>query len=222
VSEVRPRPIDVRHVVRLRHLDDDTDLYWARSRVIEYLNEVQGTLPAGVTPTLGPDATGVGWVFQYALVDDSGALSLQELRSLQDWVVRYALESVPGVAEVASIGGFVKEYQVLVDPNKLRAFEIPLRDVVEAIRESNEDTGGQTIELAEHEFMVRGRGYVRGVEDLETIPLKVSASGAPVWVKDVAVIKLGPANRRGFVELDGKGEAVGGIVVMRYGENACA
>jgi Cu(I)/Ag(I) efflux system membrane protein CusA/SilA len=200
--------------------EDGTDIYWARSRVIEYLNEVQAALPEGVTPTLGPDATGVGWVFQYALVDETGAHDLQELRSLQDWVVRYALESVPGVAEVASVGGFVKEYQVLVDPNKLFAFGISLRELVEAVRESNEDAGGQTIELAEHEFMVRGRGYVRSTTDLELVPLKVNADGTPLYVRDVAKVKIGPASRRGFAELDGKGEAVGGIVIMRYGENA--
>jgi len=200
--------------------DDGTDIYWARSRVLEYLNEVQGALPEGIVPTLGPDATGVGWVFQYALVDETGQHDLQELRSLQDWVLRYALESVPGVAEVASVGGFVKEYQVLLDPNKLRAFDVPLRDVVQAIRESNEDAGGQVLDLSEHEFMVRGRGYLRSKKDLELVPLKVGGSGAPVHVRDVAVVQLGPASRRGFAELDGKGETVGGIVVMRYGENA--
>lgn len=200
--------------------EDDTDIYWARSRVIEYLNEVQGRLPAGVTPVLGPDATGVGWVFQYAVVDESGQLDLQQLRSLQDWVLRYALESVPGVAEVASVGGFVKEYQILLDPNRLFALSITLQDVMRAVRESNEEVGGQTLELAEHEFMVRGRGYVQNKGDLELIPLRVSARGAPVYVKDVAEVKLGPSSRRGFAELDGKGEAVGGIVIMRYGENA--
>ncbi|HSL81475.1 MAG TPA: CusA/CzcA family heavy metal efflux RND transporter, partial [Thermoanaerobaculia bacterium] len=200
--------------------EDGTDMYWARSRVLEYLNEVQGSLPEGVTPTLGPDATGVGWVFQYALVDRSGRLDLQELRSLQDFQVKFALESVPGVAEVASVGGFVKEYQVLLDPNKLQALGIPLSEVVRAVRESNEEVGGQVLELAEHEFMVRGRGYVRSPEDLESVPLRVSERGAPVRLADVARIKLGPAPRRGFAELDGEGEAVGGIVVMRYGENA--
>jgi Cu(I)/Ag(I) efflux system membrane protein CusA/SilA len=200
--------------------EDGTDIYWARSRVLEYLNEVQGRLPEGVTPTLGPDATGVGWVFQYALVDRSGRLDLQELRSLQDFQVKYALESVPGVAEVASVGGFVKEYQVLLDPNQLQALGIPLSEVVRAVRESNEEVGGQVLELAEHEFMVRGRGYVQKPEDLESVPLRVSERGAPVRLADVARVKLGPAPRRGFAELDGEGEAVGGIVVMRYGENA--
>ncbi|HEX6199055.1 MAG TPA: CusA/CzcA family heavy metal efflux RND transporter, partial [Thermoanaerobaculia bacterium] len=200
--------------------EDGTDIYWARSRVLEYLNEVQGRLPEGVTPTLGPDATGVGWVFQYALVDRSGRLDLQELRSLQDFQIKYALESVPGVAEVASVGGFVKEYQVLLDPNQLQALGIPLSEVVRAVRESNEEVGGQVLELSEHEFMVRGRGYVQRPEDLESVPLRVSERGAPVRLADVARVKLGPAPRRGFAELDGEGEAVGGIVVMRYGENA--
>jgi Cu(I)/Ag(I) efflux system membrane protein CusA/SilA len=200
--------------------EDGTDIYWARSRVLEYMNQVQGMLPAGVVPTLGPDATGVGWVFQYALIDETGGHDLQELRSLQDWVVRFALESVPGVAEVASVGGFVKEFQVLLDPNKLLAFDIPLREVVQAIRESNQDAGGQVLDLAEHEFMVRGRGYVRSKSDLELVPLKLGEGGTPVYVRDVATVQIGPASRRGFAELDGKGEAVGGIVVMRYGENA--
>jgi copper/silver efflux system protein len=200
--------------------EDGTDIYWARSRVLEYLNEVQGSLPEGVTPTLGPDATGVGWVYQYALVDRSGRHDLQELRSLQDYHLKFALESVPGVAEVAPIGGFVKEYQVLLDPNKLLGYGIPLSEVVAAVRASNEDVGGQVLELAEHEFMVRGRGYVRSAADLESVPLRVGAMGAPVRLGDVARIKIGPAPRRGFAELDGEGETVGAIVVMRYGENA--
>ncbi len=202
--------------------EDGTDLYWARSRVLEYLNEVQGRLPRGVVPTLGPDATGVGWVFEYALVDTSGRHDLAELRSLQDWNLRYALESVPGVAEVASVGGYVKEYQVLLDPVKLQAFGVPLSDVVEAVRRSNADVGGQVLELAEHEYMVRGRGYVRSPEDLERIALSATPMGAPVYLADVAEVKLGPAPRRGYAELDGEGEVVGGIVVMRYGENALA
>jgi Cu(I)/Ag(I) efflux system membrane protein CusA/SilA len=200
--------------------EDGTDVYWARSRVLEYLNEVGGKLPEGVAPVLGPDATGVGWVFEYALVDQSGRLDLQQLRSLQDWNLRYALESVEGVAEVASIGGFVKEYQIQIDPVKLRAFDIALRDVVQAVRESNEDAGGQALEVASHEQVVRGRGYIRSREDLELVPLRVSPGGVPVYVRDVAEVKLGPAPRRGFAELDGRGETVGGIVIMRYGENA--
>jgi len=200
--------------------EDDVDMYWARSRVLEYLNEVQGSLPAGVTPTLGPDATGVGWVFEYALVDRSGRMDLQQLRSFQDWNLRYALESVPGVAEVASIGGFVKQYQVIVDPNKLLGYGIPLQRVIQAVRESNQEVGGHVIELAAHEQMVRGRGYVGSIEDLELAPLLVSESGAPVYIKDVAEVRLGPDVSRGLAELDGEGEVVGGIVVMRYGENA--
>ncbi len=200
--------------------DDGTDMYWARSRVLEYLNEVQGSLPAGITPTLGPDATGVGWVFEYALVDRTGNLDLQQLRSLQDWNLRYALESVPGVAEVASVGGFVKQYQVIIDPNKLLGYDIPLRRVIEAVRESNQEVGGRVIEIAAHEQMVRGRGYVTSKEDLELAPLAVNDAGVPITIKDVAEVKLGPDMRRGLAELDGEGEVVGGIVVMRYGENA--
>ena len=200
--------------------EDGTDMYWARSRVLEYLNEVQGALPAGVTPTLGPDATGVGWVFEYALVDRTGTLDLQQLRSLQDWNLRYALESVPGVAEVASVGGFVKQYQVIIDPNKLLGYDIPLRRVIQAVRESNHEAGGRIIEIAAHEQMVRGRGYVTSTEDLEQAPLAVNDAGVPITIKDVAEVKLGPDMRRGLAELDGEGEVVGGIVVMRYGENA--
>jgi copper/silver efflux system protein len=202
--------------------DDGTDLYWARSRVLEYLDEARARLPKGVTPTLGPDATGVGWVYQYALVDKSGRLDLQELRSLQDWNVRFALESVPGVAEVASVGGFVKEYQIVVDPLKLEAFGISIQEVVRGVRDSNQEVGGQVFELAEHEFMVRGRGWVKSRRDLELVPLRATEGGVPVRIADVAQVRLGPAPRRGFGELDGLGEAVGGIVVMRYGENALA
>ena len=200
--------------------EDGTDMYWARSRVLEYLNEVQGALPAAVTPTLGPDATGVGWVFEYALVDRTGNLDLQQLRSLQDWNLRYALESVPGVAEVASVGGFVKQYQVIIDPNKLLGYDIPLRRVIQAVRESNHETGGRVIEIAAHEQMVRARGYITSKEDLELAPLAVSDSGVPITIKDVAEVRLGPDMRRGLAELDGEGEVVGAIVVMRYGENA--
>ncbi len=200
--------------------DDGTDLYWARSRVLEYLSGVQGQLPPDVTPVLGPDATGVGWVFEYALVDRTGRLDLAELRSLQDWNLRYALESVPGVAEVASVGGFVRQYQVQVDPNRLLGLGISIQDVIRAVRESNEDTGGRTVELAGHEYAVRGRGYVRRLEDLRRVPLRVSDAGAPVYLEDVATVQFGPDMRRGLVELDGEGEVVGGIVVMRWGSNA--
>ncbi len=200
--------------------EDGTDMYWARSRVLEYLNEVQGNLPEGVNPTLGPDATGVGWVFQYALVDRTGQHDLQELRSLQDWNLRYALESVEGVAEVASIGGFVKQYQIQLDPNRLRGYGVTLGEIIQAVRESNEDVGGRVIEIAGHEHMIRGRGYVRSLADLESIPLRVSGDGTPIYLRDVAHISLGPEMRRGLAELNGEGEVVGGIVVMRYGENA--
>jgi len=200
--------------------EDGTDIYWARSRVLEYLNEVADALPDGVVPTLGPDATGVGWVFEYALVDETGNLDLQELRSLQDWYVRYALASVPGVAEVASVGGYVKEYQILVDPERLRAYGVGVDGVAAAVRASNADVGGQVVELAEHEYMVRGRGYVRGMDDLRSIPLSISPAGVPVTLGQVAEVKTGPAQRRGFAELDGRGEVAGGIVIMRYGENA--
>ena len=200
--------------------EDGTDIYWARSRVLEYLSEAQARLPEGVTPTLGPDATGVGWVLEYALVDRSGHQDLQALRSLQDWNLRYALESVPGVAEVGSIGGFVKQYQVNLDPNKLLAYGVSIGEVITAIRRSNEDVGGRVIEIAGHEHVIRGRGYVKKKEDLELVPLRVGSGGVPIFVRDVADVSLGPDIRRGLVELDGKGEVAGGIVVMRYGENA--
>ena len=200
--------------------EDGTDMYWARSRVLEYLNEAQARMPEGVTPTLGPDATGVGWVFEYAIVDETGQHDLAQLRAIQDWNVRYALESVPGVAEVASVGGFEKEYQVTVDPVRLRAFGVTLQDVMQAIRRSNEDVGGQSIEISGHEHVVRGRGYVRGIADLELVPVKLGGDGVPVFIRDVGQVSLGPGPRRGIAELDGKGEVTGGIVIMRYGENA--
>src|SRR2546428_12249679 len=198
---------------------DGTDIYWARSRVIEYLSAVRGTLPEGVNPVIGPDATGVGWVFEYALVDKSGKHNLAELRSIQDWNLRYALSSVKGVAEVASVGGFVKQYQVDLDPNKLVAYGIPLSDVIAKIRMSNADVGGKIFEIATAEYYVRGRGYIKSIEDIETIPLKAQ-NGTPVYVKNVGTVHLGPDLRRGVTELNGEGEVVGGIIVMRYGENA--
>ena len=200
--------------------EDGTDLYWARSRVLEYLSSVQAGLPDGVSPALGPDATGVGWVFEYALVDRSGTLDLAELRSLQDWNLRYALESVPGVAEVASLGGFVRQYQIQLDPNRLLAFGIPIGDVVRAVRETNEDVGGRTLELAGHEYVIRGRGYVESLDDLRRTVVRADVRGTPVHLADVGQVTLGPEMRRGLAELDGEGEVVGGIVVMRYGENA--
>ena len=200
--------------------EDGTDMYWARSRVLEYLSSLGTTLPSGVNPTLGPDATGVGWVFEYALVDKSGKHDLQELRSLQDWNVRYALEGVEGVAEVASVGGFVKQYQVDVDPNKLLGQHIAISDVIQAVKQSNEEVGGGSLEIAGMENVVRSREYVLRKEDLESVPLKATPGGTPVFVKDVAQVKLGPAPRRGLAELNGEGEVAGGIVIMRYGENA--
>src|SRR5438034_534153 len=198
---------------------DGTDIYWARSRVIEYLSAVRGMLPEGVNPVIGPDATGVGWVYEYALVDKSGKHNLAELRSFQDWHLRYALESVKGVSEVAPVGGFVKQYQVDLDPNKLLAYGIPISEVVNKIRMSNGDVGGKIFEVGSTEFYVRGRGYIKKIEDIENVPLK-SQKGTPVYVKNVGTVHLGPDIRRGIAELNGEGEVVGGIVVMRYGENA--
>ena len=200
--------------------EDGTDIYWARSRTLEYLSKLQGRLPPGVTPQMGPDATGVGWVFEYALVDESGKYSLQELRSFQDWYLRYWLTSVPGVAEVASVGGYEKEYQVEIDPVKLQAFELSLADVKQAIDQSNLDVGGRVIELAEHEYAVRGRGYITDKAMLEKVVVGTDGKGTPVLIKDIAHVQIGGNIRRGLVELDGEGEVVGGIVVMRYGENA--
>ncbi|GBE08953.1 cation efflux system protein CusA [bacterium BMS3Abin11] len=199
---------------------DGTDIYWARSRVLEYLNTAVANLPDGVRPTLGPDATGVGWVFQYALVDKTGKQNLADLRSLQDFTLRYWLESVEGVAEVASIGGFSKEYQINIDPNKLAASGISLQKVAQAIRRSNNDIGGRVLEISGHEHFIRGRGYIQSIPDIEKISLGVSDNGIPITVRDIARVSLGPAMRRGIAELDGEGEAVGGIVIMRYGEDA--
>jgi Cu(I)/Ag(I) efflux system membrane protein CusA/SilA len=200
--------------------EDGTDIYWARSRVLEYLNSMKAKLPEGASPSIGPDATGVGWVFEYALVDKSGKHSLADLRSLQDWHLRYWLESVEGVAEVASIGGFVKQYQVSLDPDKLRTYGISLDAVVHAVRRSNLDVGGGTIEIAGHEQFVRGRGYIKSKDDIEEIALEAGEGGVPVRVRDVASVQLGPEMRRGLAEWNGEGEVAGGIVVMRYGENA--
>src|SRR5947208_2136344 len=199
--------------------EDGTNIYWARSRVIEYLNSVRGKLPEGVNPVIGPDATGVGWIYEYALVDDSGKHDLAQLRSMQDWNLRYALSSVKGVAEVAPVGGFVKQYQVDLDPNALVAYNIPLSEVVNAIKMSNADVGGKVFEVATTEYYIRGRGYIKKIEDIENIVLKVE-NGTPVYLKNVANVHLGADIRRGVAELDGRGETVGGIVVMRYGENA--
>ena len=200
--------------------EDGTDIYWARSRVLEYLNSAASKLPDDVQPTLGPDATGVGWGYQYALVDKSGNQSLADLRSLQDFNLRYALEAVAGVAEVASVGGFVKEYQINIDPNKLASHGIPLQKVTTAVRASNSDVGGRVLEIAGHEQFIRGRGYVKSVEDLKEVVIGVGDGGIPISVADVATVSLGPALQRGQADLDGEGVTVGGIVVMRYGENA--
>jgi Cu(I)/Ag(I) efflux system membrane protein CusA/SilA len=202
--------------------EDGTDMYWARSRVLEYLNYARSRLPTSVSPSLGPDATGVGWVYEYALIDRTGQHDLAKLRSIQDWYLRYPLQTVPGVSEVASVGGFVKQYQVEVDPNVLLAYGIPLSKVKQAIQRSNQDVGGRVVEMAETEYMVRGLGYIRGIEDLKQIPVGVDTKGTPIRLEDVANVHLGPELRRGLAELDGEGEVAGGVVIMRYGENALA
>ena len=202
--------------------DDDTDLYWARSRVLEYLSQVASRLPAGAQPALGPDASGVGWVFEYALVDRTGGHDLAQLRSIQDWFLRYELQTVPGVAEVATVGGMVRQYQVVVDPDRLSAFALTLADVRRAIERGNREVGASVIEMAEAEYMVRTTGYLGGMADLAEIPLGVRAGGVPVALSDVAQLQIGPQMRRGIADLDGEGEVVGGIVVMRSGENALA
>ncbi len=199
---------------------DGTNLYWARTRVLEYLNYVTPRLPRGVSPQLGPDATGVGWVYEYALVDKTGKHNLYQLRSLQDWYLRYQLQTVPGVAEVASIGGYVKQYQVEVDPNKLADYHISLEQVKKAIQQSNQDVGGSVVEMAETEYMVRGLGYIKNLDDLRKVPIGLDSGGRPVLLGQVANIQLGPELRRGLADLNGKGDVAGGIVVMRFGENA--
>ncbi|MEO5721055.1 MAG: CusA/CzcA family heavy metal efflux RND transporter [Chthoniobacterales bacterium] len=200
--------------------EDGTDMYWARSRVLEYMNQAKANLPEDVNPVLGPDATGVGWIYQYALVDHTGQNSLADLRSFQDWTLRYYLQNTPGVAEVASIGGYVNGYQIEIDPNKLLGYNIPLSKVIAAVRQSNNDVGGRVIEFGETEYMVRGEGYIKSLDDIRAIVIGVEANGTPVTVAQVADVHRGPDLRRGLLEVDGKGEAVGGIVVMRYGENA--
>ena len=200
--------------------EDGTDIYWARSRVLEYMNEAQGELPKGATPRLGPDATGLGWVYIYTLEDTENKLDLGELRAIQDWYVRYQLASVKGVSEVATVGGAVRQYQVEVDPRKLLFYQIPLDKVVATIKDSNNDVGGRVVELAETEHMIRGRGYIRGKQDLEKIVLSASEEGTPVLLSDVANIQIGPDMKRGVAEKNGEGEVVAGVVVMRFGENA--
>jgi Cu(I)/Ag(I) efflux system membrane protein CusA/SilA len=200
--------------------DDGTDLYWARSRVLEYMNGIRGKLPTTVTPTLGPDATGLGWVYQYALEDTSGKLDLAQLRSIQDWYLRYALTAVPGVSEVASVGGFEKQYQVDIDPAKLLAYGIPVTRVMSAIQSANNDVGAMTMELSEREYMVRGLGYLKSIGDIENVVVGATKQGTPIRVAELGRVGIGPAIRRGVTDLDGRGDAVGGIVVMRFGQNA--
>src|SRR6187551_3724034 len=205
------------HVV----FEEGTDIYWARSRVLEYMNGLRGALPEGATPTLGPDATGIGWVFQYTLTDKTGKHGLDDLRTFQDFTLRYALGSVPGVAEVASVGGYQKQYQVTVDPERLRAHGVALSEVIDAIRQSNNDVGGRILEFSGREYYVRGRGYIKDLASIEKIAVRAGAAGGtPLLVRDLATVRFGPDIRRGLLEWNGEGEAVGGIVVMRYGENA--
>ncbi|HEI8236773.1 TPA: efflux RND transporter permease subunit, partial [Legionella pneumophila] len=199
--------------------EDGTDIYWARSRVLEYMSQLSGKLPEGVTPQLGPDATPVGWIYQYALVDDNGKHNLAELRTFQDWYLRYWLRAVPGVSEVASVGGFVKQYQVNLDPVKVLAYNLSVPEIVEKIRMSNNDTGGRVIEFSGVEYMIRGRGYIKSTEDIEKIAVGTNANGTPILLRDVATVQLGSDMRRGVVDLNGQGEAVGGIVIMRFGED---
>ncbi|MEO6146918.1 MAG: CusA/CzcA family heavy metal efflux RND transporter, partial [Sulfuriferula sp.] len=199
---------------------DGTDLYWARSRVLEYLSQLQGKLPAGAKPSLGPDATGVGWIYEYALVDRTGQHDLAQLRALQDWFLKYELKSLPNVAEVATIGGMVKQYQVVLDPVKLASFGVTHEQVIKAIRNANQETGGGVVDMSESEYMVRASGYLKTLDDFREIPLKVGQGGVPVTLGEVAHIQLGPEMRRGVAELDGQGEVVGGVVILRSGKNA--
>jgi Cu(I)/Ag(I) efflux system membrane protein CusA/SilA len=201
---------------------DGTDPYWARSRVLEYLSQITPRLPEGTSSALGPDATGVGWVYEYALVDQTGRHDLSELRAIQDWFLKYELQSLPGVSEVASVGGMVKQYQIIVDPDLLRHYNISLAAVTQAVKRGNGEVGGSVIEMAETEFMVRATGYIEGLEELRQIPLMTNAQGVVVTLADVARVDVGPQLRRGIAELDGEGEVAGGIIVMRYGENAQA
>ena len=202
--------------------EDGTDPYWARSRVLEYLSQVQSRLPAAAKPALGPDATGVGWIYQYALVDRSGRHDLGELRALQDWFLKYELKTVPNVAEVASVGGMVRQYQIVLFPDKLRAYGITHNRVIDAVQKANRETGGSVLELGEAEYMVRATGYLKTLDDFRAIPLSTSDTGVPVKLGDVARIQVGPEMRRGIAELDGEGEVAGGVIIMRSGKNALA
>src|SRR5881296_766559 len=199
--------------------EEGTDIYWGRSRVLEYMSKITGKLPEGVTPTLGPDATGVGWAFEYALVDRGGKHNLWQLRSFNDWYVRYWVSSVPGVAEVAPVGGYVKQYQVILDPIKLLAFNLPVNRVIEVIRKSNNEVGGRVVEFTGKEYAVRGRGYIQSLDDIRNLGVGTDGKGTPIRVEDVARVELGPEMRRGIAELNGEGEVTGGIVVVRYGQN---
>src|SRR5881628_495054 len=199
--------------------DEGTDIYWGRTRVLEYMSKITGKLPEGVTPTLGPDATGVGWAFEYALVDRSGENNLWQLRSFNDWYMRYWLESVPGVAEVAVVGGYVKQYQVTIDPNKLLAFNLPPNKVIDAIRNSNNEVGGRVVEFTGKEYLVRGRGYIKSLDDIRNLAVGTDGKGTPIRVQDLAQVQFGPDMRRGIAELNGEGEVTGGIVVVRFGQN---
>src|SRR5579871_3640323 len=199
--------------------EDGTDIYWARSRVIEYLQQIAGRLPQGVNPMIGPDATGAGWVYEYALVDHTGKYSLADLRALQDWYLRYQLETVPGVAEIASIGGFVRQYQVQLDPNKLLSYGIPLSTVIDRVQQSANEVGGNVLEMNGAEYMIRGVGYLRSLDDLADVSVGAK-NGTPVLIRDLGAVSFGPDVRRGVAEWNGEGETVGGIVVMRFGQNA--
>ena len=202
--------------------EDGTDLYWARSRVLEYLSQVQGRLPANARTALGPDATGVGWIYEYALVDRTGNNDISQLRALQDWFLKYELKTVPNVAEVATLGGFNKQYQIVLDPSRLRAFKLPVETVMKAVQDANGETGGSVLELAEAEYMVRARGYLKTLDDFRSIPVGLGDNGTPILLRDVAIIQLGPETRRGIAELDGEGEVVGGVIVLRSGTNAAS
>src|SRR5438309_1251321 len=199
--------------------EEGTDIYWGRTRVLEYMSKIAGQFPVGVAPKLGPDATGVGWAFQYALTDKSGQNNLQQMRSFNDWYLRYWLESVPGVAEVATIGGFVKQYQVNVDPNRLIAYKVPLTQVMDAVRNGNSEVGARSLEMSGKEYLVRGRGYIKSVADIQNRAVAVGNNGTPIRVRDVARVELGPEMRRSVAELNGEGEVTGGTVIVRYGQN---
>ena len=200
--------------------DDKTDQYWARSRVLEYLSQVQGRLPPGATVSLGPDATGVGWVYEYALIDRTGHHDLGQLRALNDWFLKFELKSVPDVSEVASIGGMVRQYQVVLDPDKLRAYAITQAQVADALSKANQESGGSVVEMAESEYMVRSTGYLHSLDDFRNVVLRTNDAGTPVLLGDVARIQIGPEMRRGIAELNGQGEVTGGVIVMRSGKNA--